>query len=200
MTRPSKILCIGCMTIFLSGCWDQNLLKDVRLYLAASFDMNSEGEIIDAVSSPIIKRADQGGASAETYQIITGIGETPRAARKDIDKRSSKTFDASKLRVLIIGNELAKQDIYPVLDLFYRDPKSSLSAKVVIAEGMGKDILQLNIKDQKISEYLFELLESQEVPLFRRKTSNPSVPKCLTLVKIWSCLILDRKRTGIWPM
>lgn len=162
MTRPSKLLCIGCMTIFLSGCWDQNLLKDVRLYLAASFDLDTDGKIIDAVASPIIKRADQGGGSAETYQIITGIGKTPRAARKDIDQRSSKTFDASKLRLLIIGNELAKQDIYPVLDLFYRDPKSSLSAKVFIAEGIGKDILQLNIKEQEISEYLFELLESQE--------------------------------------
>lgn len=163
MTRPSNLLCIACMTIFLSGCWDQNLLKDARLYLAASFDMDNEGKIIDVVSSPIIKKADQGGSSAETYQLITGIGITPRAARKEIDKRSSKTFNASKLRVLIVGDELAKKDIYPILDLFYRDAKSSLSAKVFIAEGMGKDILQLNIKEQEISEYLFELIESQEV-------------------------------------
>jgi spore germination protein KC len=162
MIRPSNFLCIAFMTIFLSACWDQNLLKDVRLYLAASFDLDTDGRIIDTVSSPIIKKADQGEGSAETYQIITGIGDTPRKARGDIDKRVSKTFDASKLRVLIIGNKLAKEDIYPVLDLFYRDPKSSLSAKVVIAEGMGKGILELNIKDQKISEYLFELLESQE--------------------------------------
>lgn len=162
MIRASNFICIAFLTIFLSACWDQNLLKDVRLYLAASFDLDTDGRIIDTVSSPIIKKADQGEGSADTYQVITGIGDTPRAARGDIDKRVSKTFDASKLRVLIIGNKLAKEDIYPVLDLFYRDPKSSLSAKVVIAEGMGKGLLQLNIKDQKISEYLFELLESQE--------------------------------------
>lgn len=162
MTRPSKFLCIVCISIFLTGCWDQNLLKDVRLYLASSFDMDTDGKIIDSVSSPIIKKADQGGGEAESYQIITGIGNTPRAARSDIDKKGSKKFDASKLRVLVIGSELAKQDMYSVLDLFYRDPKSSLSAKVVIAEGTGKDILQLNIKEKKISEYLVELLESQE--------------------------------------
>jgi spore germination protein KC len=162
MTRPSKFLCIVCISIFLSGCWDQTLLKDVRLYLAASFDVDTDGKIIDSVSSPIIKKADQGGGETESYQIITGIGNTPRAARSDIDKKGSKKFDGSKLRVLVFGSELAKQDMYSVLDLFYRDPKTSLSAKVVIAEGTGKDILQLNIKENKISQYLVELLESQE--------------------------------------
>ncbi|WP_102264080.1 Ger(x)C family spore germination protein [Mesobacillus jeotgali] len=148
--------------LLLSACWDQHLLKDVKLYMAASFDLTPDGKILDELSAPTITKNPDGGP-VQGHTIASGIGHTPREARGDIDSKIDKVFDASKLRVLIIGNELAKQDIYSVLDLFYRDPKSSLSAKVVVAEGMATDILRLNVEEGKISSYLFDLLKSQEL-------------------------------------
>lgn len=147
---------------FLSACWDQHLLKDVKLFMAASFDLTADGKILDELSAPNINK-NPGSGPAEGHTIATGIGNTPREARGDADRKNDKIFDASKLRVLIIGSELAKQDMYSVLDLFYRDPKSSLSAKVVIAEGMANDVLRLDVEEGKISSYLFDLLKSQEI-------------------------------------
>lgn len=148
--------------LLLCACWDQHLLKDAKLFMAASFDLTPDGKILDELSSPTINK-NPGSGPVEGHSIATGIGNTPREARGDVDRKTDKIFDASKLRVLIIGNELAKKDIYSVLDLFYRDPKSSLSAKVVIAEGMANDVLRLNVEEGKISSYLFDLLKSQEI-------------------------------------
>jgi spore germination protein KC len=148
--------------LVLSACWDQHLLKDVKLFMAASFDLTADGKILDELTSPIINKNQEGG-TVKGHTVASGIGNTPREARWDIDRKTDKIFEASKLRVLIIGEELARKDIYSVLDLFYRDPKSSLSAKVVIAEGMAKDLLRLKTEEEKISSYLFDLLESQEI-------------------------------------
>lgn len=163
MTRILKTGILAIVTLLLlSACWDQHLLKDVKLFMAASFDLTPDGKILDELTSPIIKKNQEGGG-VSGYTISSGLGNTPREARTDIDRKSEKVFDASKLRVLIIGNELAKKDIYSVLDLFYRDPKSALSAKVVVAEGMGKDLLRINIEEEKASSYFYDLLESQEI-------------------------------------
>lgn len=163
MTRILKTGILAIVTLLLlSACWDQHLLKDVKLFMAASFDLTPDGKILDELTSPIIKKNQEGGG-VSGYTISSGLGNTPREARADIDRKSEKVFDASKLRVLIIGNELAKKDIYSVLDLFYRDPKSALSAKVVVAEGMGKDLLRINIEEEKASSYFYDLLESQEI-------------------------------------
>lgn len=163
MIRILKISIPAIVTmLLLSACWDQHLLKDVKLFMAASFDLTPDGKILDELTSPIINK-NEGGGTVKGNTVTSGIGNTPREARWDIDRKTDKIFEASKLRVLIIGNELAKKDLYSVLDLFYRDPKSSLSAKVVIAEGMAKDLLRLKIEEEKISSYLFDLLESQEI-------------------------------------
>ncbi|MBT2679936.1 Ger(x)C family spore germination protein [Bacillus sp. ISL-35] len=163
MIRILKTGILAIVTLLLlSACWDQHLLKDVKLFMAASFDLTPDGKILDELTSPTIKKNQEGGG-VSGYTISTGIGNTPREARGDVDRKAEKVFDASKLRVLIIGNELAKKDIYSVLDLFYRDPKSALSAKVVVAEGMGKDLLRINFEEEKVSSYLYDLLESQEI-------------------------------------
>ncbi|CAM4068431.1 Ger(x)C family spore germination protein [Mesobacillus thioparans] len=161
-----RILKTGTLAIasllLLSACWDQHLLKDVKLFMAASFDLTPDGKILDELSSPIIKKSQEAG-SISGNTVSSGIGNTPREARGDIDRKTDKISDASKLRVLIIGNELAKMDIYSVLDLFYRDPKSSLSAKIIVAEGMASELLRLNVEEEKVSSYLYDSLESQEL-------------------------------------
>ncbi|HEX7063712.1 MAG TPA: Ger(x)C family spore germination protein, partial [Bacillales bacterium] len=148
------------LLILLSGCWDQRLFKDVKLVLGASFDLTEDGKLLTTVSIPNISKTSQ-GPGKENLQIISAKANTPRQSRRKINHKISKNFDASKLRVLLLGKKLAKQEVYPLLDVFYRDPTSALNAKLAVVNGKAKSALDLKLNGEtKVSTYLANLLDS----------------------------------------
>ncbi|HET7578887.1 MAG TPA: Ger(x)C family spore germination protein [Bacillales bacterium] len=150
----------------LSGCWDQRLFKEVKLGMATSLDLNKKGQLEVGVSIPNIAKTSQ-GPGMETVQIVSVEARTPREARIKIDRETSKKFDATKMRVVLIGKSLAKKKIYPLLDIFYRDPDSPLNADLAIVSGKALNALTLKTKgESKPSEYLSGLLESAATSTF----------------------------------
>ncbi|MEL3974237.1 Ger(x)C family spore germination protein [Rossellomorea oryzaecorticis] len=155
-----KLQVAGILLLFhlaLTGCWDQRLLKDSRLIYSSSFDLIED----DRIFTTAITRDFHGemGANVE----ITAEGKTIRETRMNMDRKINGNFEPSKNRVFLLGEDLVKKDIYQFLDVFYRDPSSSISAKVAVAEGRGSDFLsKLREKNTFISEFLTEIIESAE--------------------------------------
>ncbi|PFA70729.1 hypothetical protein CN378_00210 [Bacillus sp. AFS015802] len=149
---------------FLSGCWDQRLLRNGRLVFSSSFDLLDD----DTIRATAIIRDFKNGTPTNT--LVQGEGETIRETRMSMDRKISGVFEPSKDRVFLLGEDLAKKDIYKFLDIFYRDPNSSISAKLAVVEGDGEEILtKLSEKNVLISEFIIELLTSAE--------SSTGVPK-----------------------
>ncbi|MCP3738184.1 Ger(x)C family spore germination protein [Rossellomorea sp. BNER] len=160
-----KILFIPILfTTFLitTGCWDQYLMKDARLVLVAGFDTTPGGDILDSVVMPVIgPTGGTGSMQSEEVQVVSAVGHSPRDARLKIDKQTAKKFDASKMHSLLLSSDFAKEDIFPSLDIFYRDPKSSLRANLVVVDGQALEVLQLKVEEkQRIGQYLSDILES----------------------------------------
>ncbi|QHE61823.1 Ger(x)C family spore germination protein [Rossellomorea vietnamensis] len=148
----------------LTGCWDQRLLKNGRLVFSSSFDLLDD----ETIRATAIIRDFRNGTPMNT--IVQGEGKTIRETRMAMDRKISGAFEPSKNRIFLLGEELAKEDIYKFLDIFYRDPNSSISSKLAVVEGNGEDILsKLNEKNVLISEFIIELLTSAE--------STTGVPK-----------------------
>ncbi|MEG9298953.1 Ger(x)C family spore germination protein [Mangrovibacillus sp. Mu-81] len=145
------------LQVSLTGCWDQRLLKNGRLVYSSSFDSTENGNILTTA----IIRDFQG--EFPTNVEIQGEGRTIRETRMKMDRKVSGNFEPSKNRVFLLGEDLARKDIYQFLDVFYRDPASSISSKIAIADGFGGDILsKLSQKNILISEYLLEQINSSE--------------------------------------
>lgn len=132
-------------TLMLLGCWDRHLLKDVSLNMTVGFDLSENGQLQTTVSIPISE--DKKKSSV----IISAKGKTPRDTRIKIDQKIPDTLDSSKNTLVLIGEELARQDIYNILDVFYRNPKSALSARLAVVEGKALDLI--NQSKEKSSEY-----------------------------------------------
>jgi spore germination protein KC len=165
------IISITCMTL-LTGCWDQYLLKDVKLVMSSGFDLTSDGKILNTVTIPLFS-SGPGGMEPTESQVVTEKGDTPRDTRNRINQKIADQFDASKLMVVLLGEEFARQDIYPVFDVLLRNPKSSLLAKMAVVKGRANDLLNIKIqKNRLMSEYLNSMIESQQestlVPVQRR--------------------------------
>ncbi|MBA2174659.1 Ger(x)C family spore germination protein [Halobacillus locisalis] len=145
--------------VLLTGCWDERQFKNVKLVLTMGFDKGEDGGITETVSIPTIKRSAEGG-SEEKVQIISTEARTPLEARNNTDLMVSESFDPAKLRVLVIGEELAKDNIYSVLDEFYRNPTNNLNAHIAIARGSASEVLTYqNTSDTRISKYISGLLQ-----------------------------------------
>ncbi|WP_113927874.1 Ger(x)C family spore germination protein [Bacillus sp. P14.5] len=163
MKRACELFSLPLMILLLTGCWDQTLLKNTRLILAASFDSSSEERILAGVTTPIVSTAGSVQNSKESVELLMSEGLSPRDARLEIDNKTSQKLDASKLLILTIGSELAKRDIYSVLDVFYRDPKSALSSKIAVVDGEAIDVLNNSLDSNlRAGNLLTDLLQSAE--------------------------------------
>lgn len=169
----NKILIISLVFLLLSGCWDQRLLKDSTIVLSLGFDYTENGYLQATVSSPLFVSGKQ-----EKPFEISAIGATPRQVRKELDLIIGERIDPSKVRVMVLGLDVAKQPIYPILDVFYRDPRNSLASKLVVVNDTAKNALKIPIQlGQRPSEYLIDLINSGEetsiVPVLNLQTICP---------------------------
>lgn len=176
--------------ILCTGCWDQNLLKDVKLILGVGYDLQSNGKITKTVTMPLFVGGPNGTMAKESY-VISAVGSTAMDGRMKVNNEITKRFDSSALMVIILGDNYARNGIYPVFDGYYRDPKSSLLAQVAIATGTAQKLLHMQIKEKLLtSYYISELLQSAQsdsiIPYQRKPVIsniyNPGIDLILPLI------------------
>ncbi|NLP50138.1 Ger(x)C family spore germination protein [Bacillus sp. RO1] len=211
------MVCLILAMFLMTGCWDQRLLKDLKLVFTVAFDLGESDEIVSHIAIRETEKLSVGGQPGQaTVAVVEGQGITLRDTRLSLDKRIPGEFSPSKMRVYLMGEELAKKDIYSILDILYRDPKAPLGAKLAIVEGKAEDILHMkSIKETLLTEAISDLLvNSEKNTIIHNETVqtvcptmfNPSADFSLPVIKkiemndievIGMGLISDRSYTGI---
>jgi spore germination protein KC len=162
-----QLLWIITLSLFLTGCWDQELLKDTNLIMSVGLDLYEDGKVEVSITSltgntETDQPAGSGGEQVEK-KLVSEVGDTVRNARVNIDRKIPKTLNASKNEIVLMSDEMAEQNISSFLDLFYRDPLSDLSAKFAIVKGSAKKMIEaVSQKDPLVGPYLSEIIKSQE--------------------------------------
>lgn len=170
--KTFKTYLLACLCIIiLTGCWDQNLLKDAKLVMTSGFDLTKERKLLGTIIIPIFTSSG-GGATIAESQVVSAEGVTTMDIEKELNLKISGQFDASKMIVILFGEDYAKEDIRPGLDVFYRDPGRSLVANVAVVKGRAIDLLNLKLQEKgSMSEYLNNLFESAQADsIIPRKT------------------------------
>ncbi|PHG57631.1 Ger(x)C family spore germination protein [Bacillus toyonensis] len=149
-----------CCAFLVTGCWDQRLLKENSLILGAGVDLTTDNKIEDTLLYPVSIR---GRDIQQKTKVISAKGDTIHNAREHADQKIAERLDASKNRFVLFGKDLAKQGIYSLLDIVYRDAKGPSNAKLAIVNGRAKSALYLHPVDTDLtSEYYPKLLDSAE--------------------------------------
>ncbi|MDQ0201366.1 Ger(x)C family spore germination protein [Neobacillus ginsengisoli] len=172
--KKLKGLFVMILLIIQTGCWDENLLKDNALVLSIGFDL-AEGNQLKTTSSIRTSKVISGGQAESVNYIVEEKGHTLRDTRLEVDKQIPGVYAPNKLRVILLSENIAKRDLYPYFDVFFRDPRSSLAAKVAVVKGQAGDIIKIKkLKENLISEALIELIKSAEnhtiVPVENQQT------------------------------
>ena len=134
--------------ISLTGCYDSKELNNIAILTATEINKVDDNYIINAeVVNP--QAPDKQATKASPFIIYTGTGKTIQEAYRQIKLSSSRYLYPEHLQVLIINENLAKQDISEVLDFYLRDP--SIRTEFYILIGRDKDILSITTPIEEIS-------------------------------------------------
>ncbi len=159
-----RMIMICLSILILSGCWNSRELNEIGIAVGLGIDKTDDGQVlvtVQLVNPAEISAKQSGGARAPivTYQ---EKGDTVFEALRRMTKTVPRKTFFPHLRMLVIGEELAKEGIATSLDLLERDQEFRPDFYVVIAKDHeAQDILDLLVPVEKITaQNLFTKLET----------------------------------------
>ncbi|PEB50516.1 spore gernimation protein [Bacillus pseudomycoides] len=153
-----KILCsILIPILLLTGCLDQMNVEDVTLTLILGLDLDENDNLKVYLSSPVFNK--EAKIKEEQYGVKA---VTVRNSREKFDTMVMALTSGSKTQIILIGKRLLKQKKWAdYLDPFYRDPKNTVTTKIVAVDGPVSDIIYYSPKNKpRLPVYLAKLLET----------------------------------------
>ncbi|GIO62993.1 putative spore germination protein YfkR [Paenibacillus cineris] len=150
----------------LAGCWDRKEINDVAFVIGSSVDKEN-GMYRSALQIPLpgnlggagSKGGGGGTSGGKSYYLESKTGITLRSANMEIQAGNSRNLSFSHRRVLLIGEDFARDGIAPMLDQFARIPQNRLSSLVAVTSGSAYKILDAAAPmEQFSSEMIRELI------------------------------------------
>ncbi|SDN03698.1 spore germination protein KC [Paenibacillus sp. yr247] len=163
MVRTAVLLSLFVMIIpMISGCWSRRELNELSITVALAID-KSDGEYdltVQLVNSGEIASKNKSGfgTPVTTY---TSQGETLLEALRKLTMKLNRRIYLAQLRMVIIGEGLAKEGISPVLDFLSRNHELRTDYFIVIARDVrAEQIVKVLTPLEKIpANQLFSSLE-----------------------------------------
>ncbi|MBL0385314.1 Ger(x)C family spore germination protein [Tumebacillus sp. ITR2] len=155
---------------FSFGCWDRTEINDIAIVVSTAFDLDPDGKyrVTCQMALPGQMGGSNGGGGGtsgqKSYYVDSETGNTIREANARQQARLSRQLFFAHRRVLIIGEELAKQGIREIFDVVARVPENRLTSNIVIAKGKGYDLLNAQPQFERFSaEAMREILQSDNM-------------------------------------
>lgn len=182
------------LIIGLSGCWSAKELTDLAITTALGIDKTEEGyRLTVQVINPgeIATQTQSTRVSMSTY---TTEGKTMFEAFRRLTTVSPRKVYLAHLRIVIFGEEMAREGISKPLDVLSRDHEIRTDFALGIAKGMkAEDQLKILTPLEKVSaNKIFSSIEDSE--------ANWAPTKMVKLDELISSLVSDGKEpvmTGI---
>ncbi|UII58406.1 Ger(x)C family spore germination protein (plasmid) [Cytobacillus spongiae] len=150
-------------SLILSGCWNSRELDDIGIAVALGFDKAGDEVLVSVqLVNPAEISSKHSSGNKAPIVVYQETGETVfEALRKMTKTVPLKTF-FPHLRMLVIGEDLAKEGIATSMDLLARDQEFRTDFYVVIAkENEAQQILKMLVPVEKITaQNLFNKLET----------------------------------------
>ncbi|WP_018130588.1 Ger(x)C family spore germination protein [Effusibacillus pohliae] len=145
------VLCLAMLPV--AGCWDRRELNDVLLVVGAGLDRKKDE--IELSVQFVLPRATGGGQQSlregggggggltGTTLVKSATGVTIADAMARLQKKFSRRIFWGHMKVLVIGEDLARQGIDHYLDFMARHPESRLRTFLFVSRGKARDILDV---------------------------------------------------------
>ena len=138
------------LTFFLSNDLDLINVEKTSIITAIAVDKEMDNYLITAQIA--VPEATDTNTENQKAQ-LSGKGKTVGEAIKDLGNTSGWFPKLAFCNLIILGNEIANENVAKVLDYFAKTLRVQDSALVVLAEKSGKEILSLSTPLDNISSF-----------------------------------------------
>ncbi|MBE3574147.1 MAG: Ger(x)C family spore germination protein [Firmicutes bacterium] len=167
-------LLLAGLSAALTGCWDLEEISEQGMVLGAAVDADRQPRSfrltleIPRVSEFAAAGGGGGGGGGRAPEkpawVVSGQGTALYDIVRQLQTRVNRRFFLGHVRVLVIGEELARRGLLPVMDFFERNPQLAYRTPVLIAAGKAEDALKVRPRLEKLaSTYLRTLSDKSRV-------------------------------------
>lgn len=153
MTRKLSVLLIVLLFLpLITGCWSRRELNELGIAVGIGIDKVEKGYRVTAqVVSPGEIVAAKSSTTRTPVTVYEATAESIFEAIRKITTRSSREVYLAHLRVLVIGEKLAREGIEQALDHFSRDHEVRTDYFVIVArDSTATDVLKILTPIEKI--------------------------------------------------
>ena len=154
------------LILFVSGCWDKRELNELAIIVAIGIDKIDDEYLVSAqVAVPSELSSKGGGPGHSQVTLYKAKGPTVFEAICQLTKSSPRIMYLGHLRMLIIGETLAREGIGDSLDFLARNWEVRWDFYVAIAkDSTAENILNVQTPLENIpgAEMYFTLLNSDK--------------------------------------
>ncbi|ANA82410.1 Ger(x)C family spore germination protein [Paenibacillus glucanolyticus] len=142
------ILSVLLMTslIITSGCWSRKELNELAVVMALGIDTHKDGYAVSAQVLNSSELATKSGGSIGSLPVVTykSVGKTVPDALQRMLSMAPRMLYLSHVRVLVLGEDLARQGVSDVLDYISRNHQLRTNFFMLIAKnGNASEILEV---------------------------------------------------------
>ena len=149
----------------LGGCWDKREVNELSIAVALGIDKNEEKGYMVSVqvlnTAEVAPSAIGGGGGYDTpVTTYSSSGEILFEALRKLTQQVPHKIYLAHLRMIVIGEEIAREGIYESLDFLAREPTMRNDFYIVVSKDCNaKDVLQVLTNTEKIpADMLFDSL------------------------------------------
>ena len=161
--RVIYLLLILGIPLLITGCWNRQELEGRAIVRLIAIDKGENNNIKFSVQ--VARTSDSPGSSnggssgAEKSSVImSSIGDTVMDAVRNLILKSGRKLYYPHNTAIILGNEIAKEGILPVLDLFNRDAEMRPLTWVLVTPGEAADILEAQSTLESLSAKQLDMM------------------------------------------
>lgn len=156
------ILMILSLPLLTTGCWNRRELDKIGIVTEIGIDRGENQQIMYTVQVIIpsgIKRAE-GGSSGQGKSTVTftSSGPTIFDAVRNLTEESGRRLNYSHTMVIVVGADMARDSVLPVLDFFVRDHEMRFRTWFVVTSGKAADIVKASPSIENISAKNLKLI------------------------------------------
>lgn len=164
MRKIIAFILVVSLSFFITGCWDAREINELGFILSIGLDKTDDGFKVTAqIANPeTYSKTPSGTTQPKPFWIVTGTGKTIFEAIRNMSSISSRRIFWSHIKVIIIGEQLARGDNLEIFDFFSRNPELRLRTLVAVTPGEAGDLLKIIPEMEKDpATYLEEIIDSE---------------------------------------
>ena len=139
-----KKLLIIPLIFLLTGCWNYRELNQLAITTGIAVDKENDNYKITIMIANSKKSSSSDGSITPSAAVYDGTGQTIYEAFKDTSLSVSKQIYLSHIDVLVLSEEVAKNNLTDVIDFLFRYPQTRNNFYLVLAKDKkASDILKV---------------------------------------------------------